>query len=215
MELLWDLLLVIVAGIIGGYIGHYLTVRRAKQEDFLPYLRQLHGIISRIMEKTDAEKLRDRQQQWMKAQIEQKMRENAYKDLMNDKNARLYGEISPSLVSLMMFMLSYNSLIEVIRQCARFETVFAEMEKKGLITALKVHHRRLYFPLIEVHSSARYITEETDSIRDKLLTSNEMKDRQNIDELVEGETYEKLQRLNTHNLFHFGSQLEDQLRKRI
>ncbi len=214
-----ELILTFISGLIIGifleFIRHSLSVRRSKREGLLPYLRQLYGSISRIMEKTDADKLNSRYERLFNAQIEEKMRESAYKKLVGKDNAKLPFLRSPAFGPYMMFLLSYNSLVEVVRESKQFESVYMEMEKKGLITTLKVHHKRLYFPLISVHQYTSHIVEVTSGIVDDLVTSYELKDDQEKERMVEDEIFAVLQRLSvpTSNLFNFGSQLQKQLKK--
>jgi len=128
---------------------------------------------------------------------------------------RAADELRPAFSASLMFLSSYNSIVEVIRECKRFESVYTEMEKKGLIATLKVHHRRLYNHLSFFHGSASYIVEETTDIVDNLVTAYELKEGQAIKTIFEDNVFGILRRINTHNLFQSGSQLEKQLRKRV
>lgn len=214
-----ELILVFMLGLISGffveYVHHYFSVKRSKKEGFLPYMRKLYGSVSEIMEKTDAEELNRRYDRFINAKIKEKMRESAIKELAGKESIKFHELMSPAYPALLMFLSSYNSLIEVIRECKRFESTYVEMEKKGLIDTLKIHHGRLYSPLSFFHSSANYIAEETAEIVDNLVTAYELKEGQASETIFEDNVFEIIRKIATHNLFHFGSELQKQLRKRV
>jgi hypothetical protein len=49
--------------LIGVYIAHRLSVKRSKERKLLPYLRELHGVVSRIMDNKQAEYFREAYEQ--------------------------------------------------------------------------------------------------------------------------------------------------------
>lgn len=215
-ELVLGLVLGSISGFLVGffveYLHHYFSGKRSKEEVFLPYLRKLHGSISEIMKNTEAEELGKRYDRLINARIEEKMRESAIRELGAKEHVEIPEYMKPAFSALLIFLSSYNSIVEVIRECKRFESVYTEMEEKGLIATLKVHHGRLYNRLSFFHGSASYIVEETSDIVDNLVKASELKEGQTI---FEDDIFGTLRRINTHNLFLYGSEVQQQLKKRV
>lgn len=213
------LVLTLISGFVVGffveYVHNHFSEKRSRKEEFLPYLLKLYRSVSRIMDNTDAQELSRNYERLMNATIEKKMRESAIRELTGKEEIKLYEWMRPTSYVWITFLFSYNSLIEVIRECNRFETVYMKMEKEGLMHALKLHHGRLYNRLSFFHSSASYIVKETNEIVGNLVKSNELKKEQGIEAIFEDEIFGILLGLSTGNLFRFGSQLEKQLRKQI
>lgn len=161
----------LVIGIITTYIGHTLSVRRSREERFTPYLQKLYGIVSRIMRNSNAEKLRDRYKLLVNARVEGRMREIAIKDLGEEQAGEpLY--LKPEFVPLIFFVESCNDLVETVRECRNFESVYSEMEAKGLVSALKVRNGRLAHSLSWFHDSTKNIANETSDFFDRLVMTN-------------------------------------------
>lgn len=218
-ELLLGFVLGVISGFLVGFFGEYFHHRfsrkRSREEVFLPYLRKLHGSVSEIMRRTEAEELRERYDTLINARIEEKMRESVTTELTGKEPIEIPDYMRPVFSAWLGFVSSYNSIVLVIRECRNFESVYAEMEKKGLIATLKVRHGRLYSPLSFFHGSASYIVEETADIVDSLAAAYEMKEGEASKEIFEDNVFGILRGINTHNLFLYGSELQKQLEKRI
>ncbi len=183
-------------------------------KQFLPKLRQLHGIVARIMDRSEATHLRNRYEKLIEVAIDQKMREDAYKKIMKEQNIKSPA-LSPVDAHYMFFMMSYNSLREVIIECRNFESVYAEMRKEGLVEALKVRQKRLHGDLSWFHNSAEYVVNETRDIVEGLEAKTNMGDEGKPETISQDDVLKRMLALSTHNLFNWGSQLEKQLRKHI
>jgi hypothetical protein len=210
----------IVVGLIGGlipaYIMHKLSVRQSRKERFIPYLQKLYGIVSRIMKNAEAEKLSDRYKSFVNAKIEGRMREIAIKDLGKEQvNEPPYS--SPEFVPYTFFVISYDKLIEIVRECRNFESVYSEMVSTGLLPALKVRDETLARFLSFFHDSTEYIVNETSGYFDKLMMTNETKTAQEFESRFQGEVFQRMLKLSisTRNLFNFGAELEKRLKKYV
>lgn len=215
-----DLLLFLsglISGLITGfcveYFHHYLSVKRSKKEEFLPYLRRLYGNVSKIMDKTVADGLNALYEKLINVAVLEELRLLRIGKLTGNESIKEL--LTPVFPALPMFLFSYTSLIGVVRECKRFESTYIEMEKRGLIETLEVHDRRLYRSLSSFHDSASYIVEETSEIMDKLETTYESKKEKTFEKIFEVDVFQTLLKISTHDLFRFGSRLQKQLRKLV
>lgn len=219
-----DLIISFVSGLFIGavttYLGHLWSMRRTKEEEFLPYLRKLYGIVSRIMDRTDAENFKTQYNRLIDAKVNEKMRELAIKELTEGQTSKIPMPIwwSPSLATYITFVMSFKHLIEVAKECRDFESVYAEMEIKGLIQALKLRNNRLSGYLNMFHSSAEYVSDETSDIIEKLEKIEQTSEAIAVKEfksIFQDDMLQRLLELTTHNLFHFGLELKKQLEKHV
>lgn len=199
-------------GIITTYVGHWLSGKRLKKEQFSPYLRKLHGIISRIMTKTEAKQLNSRFHALQNAMIEEEMRKSAMEKLSIEPS-NVFESFGSSFGAYFFFISSFDSLVETIRECKNFESVYSEIEKKGILSTLELRDKRLYTYLSWFHDSASYIVKKTKDIFDQLRTTNEAIDQSESGTMSQSQAFQRIRMINTHDLFHWGEWLEKRLRK--
>ncbi len=215
-ELIFTFFSGLIIGIILEFIRHSLSKKRKKEEDFLPHIRKLFGIVSKIMKKADAEKLNDRYQKLIETTIEEKKRQIALKDLqMKDSEFRL--EVGPLAFAQMRFWHSYEYMIDVVEECRRFEKEYSKMENKGLIQSFKIHHKRVSRNLVDFHVYASSIVKHSEELGDNIIRAYELEDDRGLETIRQEEPFELLRSLSVpvSQLFRFGSQLEKQLEKLV
>jgi len=182
-------------GIVSTYLAHVWSVRRSEKKRFMPYLLRLYGIAFRTMEKGDATMLKSRYE---------KLRVGS-----NSRNGASY--YTSEWVHVLPFAHSYNCLVDVIRECRDFEFEYAEMEKKGLIQALKLRKKKLHESMWSFHFAAEQIVRETNAIIDRLVKATEMRDISEFDSIFESDVLKKMLELSTRDLFRSASESKKQL----
>lgn len=211
-------LLGIVSGsiptLIGAYIAHRLSVKRSKERTLIPYLRELHGVVSRIMDNKQAEHFREAYEQLVETAVNEKVREDALKVMtkQTETTNMKFPHMSKTSYYYVVFFALCTEFIDVIKECQHFERIFAEMQKKGLTSTLTVHNKRLSGNIDMFHGSASYIVTETKDIVGRLES------RLRTSDIFDSDFQEILQRmlrLNTHNLFTWGTDLKKQLEKLV
>lgn len=184
----------------------------------MPYMRKLYGIVCRIMDRKDAEGLKAQHERLIEVTVKEKMREIAVKELTDGKNSLIPMSLwSPVFTTYTFFLFYLRQLIEVARECKEFESVYAEMDKKGLIQALNIRNKRLSGSLAMFHSSAEYVSEETSDIIEnfKFDQTSEITAEKQFESMLQDDRLQKMLELATHNLFHYGAQLKKQLEKQV
>lgn len=178
----------------------------------MPSLLQLYGIVCRITEKHDAQTIRSRYEDLMTTRTEDEIIERGFKEIMDKEDVRFpYYFFGYRLARFLPFVLSYNHMVEALRECRDFEANYAEMEKKGLIQALKLRKKKLHGSLWSFHFAANYIVKETKDIVDKLVTATEMENVSGFDSVFESDVLKKMLELSTRDVFRSASELKKQL----
>jgi len=213
------LILTFILGLISGlsieFLRHSLSKRRKKEEDFLPHMRKLYGILCRILRKKEAQHLMNLHNKLINTKIEEKKREIALKDLQLE-DSEFRRELGPLAMAETFFWHSYNCLLDVIEECRIFVDEYSKIEEKGLIPTLKKYHVNLYRSLWDFHSYAQTIVEHTNKWKIELIDARENGER-GFETILKEENIASLNGLNIaiSNLFRSGSQLEKDLEKII
>jgi hypothetical protein len=207
----------VLVAIISAYLGYRFGVKQSKEEPFLPYLRKIYGIISRIMRCKRAEYFEEAYRKYIDVAVEERMRHDAYKAVLKEAEITDSGlpTLSRTQVYFIGFLSVYSDLIEVIKECKNYEEIYAQMEKEGLLEALRVHYRGLRGNIYLVHESTSYIVSETKDIIEMLETAEEMDAQSKFNLLSKNEILRRMLKLSTHNLFTFGADLEKSLEKLV
>lgn len=205
----------LVVGVIPAYLGHLLSMRRTKKEEVLPYLTKLYGIVSNIMQRTDAEYVKLYYDEWIEAKINETIRERAIKDLTGEKNPQIpmHHWLPDTFGVSFSFFNSFKKLIEVAKECRDFESLYAEMGKKGLTHALGLRNSRLSGSLNMFHLSAEYVYQTTSGVIEKF--ENIQSRPALVSDPAISDALKTLLGLATHNLFLNGADLKKQLEKTI
>jgi hypothetical protein len=181
----------------------------------LPYQRELHGVVSRIMDNKQAGYFREAYEQLVETAVNEKMREDALKAMTKQTETTnvKFPHMSKTSYYYVTFFVIYTELIDVIKKCQHFERIFAEMQEKGLISTLAVHNKRLSGNIGMFHGSASNIVTETKDIVGRLESGLRTSDI--FDSDFQDKILRRMLRLSTHNLFVFGTDLKKQLEKLV
>lgn len=199
-------------GLIPTFIAYWLSVKRARKEQFSSYFLSLYGIVSKMITRVHAGNLNDRFKALMNARIEGEMRKSAMEKLGIDPSS-VVENAGPSFAADFLFLLSFGDVIETVKECRNYESVFSEMEKKGILPSLRLRDEKLHSYLFWVHNSAQTIVEQTKDIA--LETRTEKDDKKESEASIESQDFQNLMGLSTEYLFRYAKLLEKRLRKYV
>jgi hypothetical protein len=206
----------LLVALVIEYVKYYRSKIRSREESLLPYLRKLHGNISKILEQTDAKNLRNQYNDWRNTKITQKMVENATQQVMEEEKIE-YAHIvdrtlSPASIKEVLFLHGYHSFEELVTECIKFEAVYEEMVTEGLLNVLKVKYSGLYQRMLSFHSCADNAIKD---VKQGTVKINKIKNMTDFHENYHDDGLDQLFMCDilVHNIFIFGTELEKELRK--
>lgn len=204
-----------LAGLVSAILANHFNKKRAKEEPFLPYYFELHGIISRVLDAgKDVGDLYQKYRHTFDIQVKEEMEEEAKKNVLAHSKILDPGSpiISQSSIGWMLFSHSCSEMMEVCKECLNFERVYAEMNNKGYISTIGLRDKILRGNLVMFHNSAEYISNDS-----KILIENYelIKTFDFTNPLFQTTVLPKLFSLNIVNLLSFGDTLEKRLKKYI
>ncbi len=198
------------------FVKYFQSRIREKREPLIPFLRRMHGNVSKIIDLADSKNLRKKYEEVLSSKVAQKLVENASQQVMEaekiDYSPNNVSSLSPAYFTELLFLNSYHSFEDLIKECIKFETVLGEMETEGLTNTLKVKDKGLYQRINNFHSVAEAAA---DNVKKGTIKIDSVKDITDFHINYQKDSLEQLfiSNILVYNILNFGSDLEKALRR--